>query len=392
MHEESPENAAADYPDETALRELALKIWRFYRQFAQVVFPAALLGALAVGMWVSFNPLFEVTAILDTPQLSLNEWRSFSPLLADKALVEASLSATTELKKDDQEATAKSFITPKFWESRVQYRTALRRDDVKETPNAEPKKTDTLGLEITITTRDENSAAQHFESIANHIRQTMLWYRLKNYLQDQRQVVERKRDETAIELIQLQFAIDQSTQRVAEMQKLLATYPELRRIDGTTVISVESGGGKYLSPLAQIVALKATISETNATMRAVRRKQEEMDLRGRFLAGLGTLPALSGSQLAAWLKERKRTFFTSLDGQSPVVQEVSHDLDLHLNEPLLYADLWRFKTLPASFRTPILNRSPVPIGILVFLAVGLLLPAGIGAFRAGQRLLAKVGK
>lgn len=381
---------SSDYADEIALRELAMKIWGFYRGYTRKALPIAVLCALLVAALVSLRPLYNVTAILDTPQLSLNDWRSFSPLLADKNRVQTSLSSMESL--EEREGYARSFIVPKLWESSVQYKTALRRDDVKEAPNAEPKKTDTLGLEVSIAARDEKAAAQRLEIMAHHIRQTMIWFRLTNYLQEQRQQAARQQDASAIELIQQQFTIDQSNQRIAEMQKLLDTYPELRGMDTRAVISVENGGGKYLSPLAQIVALKATISEANATMRAVRRKQEEMDLRGRFLASIGTPPALSGSQLSAWLKERKKAFFASVDMQSPVAQEVSHDLDLHFSEPVLYAALWQYKTLPASFNSPILLRRPIPMGIATFLAVWLLFPLGVKAWRTARPLLAGVRK
>ncbi len=385
MHTKSSVPSTAHYPDEISLTEATLKIWTFYRGFARLLFPAALLTALAAAAWVSFRPVYAVTAILDAPQLSLNEWRTFSPLLADKALVQASLSAMTSLEDRERQTLEKNFLTPAFWESRIQYKTALRRDDIKETPNADPKKSDTLGLEISITASDEKAAAQRFEAMANHIRQTMIHHRLTNYLQEQRQTMARKRDETAIELIRQQFAVDLSEQRIADMQKLLKTYPELRRMDTTTVVSVESGGGKYLSPLAQIVALEATISEANASMRAVRRQQEEMALRGRFLAEIGTPPPLTGKDLAAWLNERKKTLFASTDQQSQITQEVSHDLDLHLLDPLLYTDLWQFKTLPTSFRTPILLRRPVPVAVITFLAVWLLLPPVVLTFRAIRR-------
>lgn len=388
MHTKSSVASATYYSDEISLREAVLKMLAFYRGFARALFPAAFFSALAAAAWVSFRPVYAVTAILDTPQLSLNEWRTFSPLLTDKALVQASLSAVAGLKDRERQTLEKSFLTPAFWESRIQYKTALRRDDVKESPNAEPKKTDTLGLEISITASDESAAAQRFEAMANHIRQAMIRHRLTAYLREQRQTVAQKRDETAIELIRQQFAVDQSNQRIADMQKLLEAYPELRRMDGATVVSVESGGGKYLSPLAQIVALKATISEANAGMRAVRRQQEEMALRGRFLAGIGTPPPLAGSDLAAWLDDRKKRLFASTDLQSPIAQEVSHDLDLHLQGPVLYADLWRFKTLPADFRTPILLRRPLPVGIAAFLAVWLLLPPVVLTFRAVRRVIA----
>lgn len=387
MHTKSSNPSASDYSDEISLHDTILKVWVYYRGFARPLLPAAFFSALAAAFWVSFNPIYSVTAILDTPQLSLNDWRTFSPLLSDKALVQTSLSSVKELNQKETAELQRGFLRPKFWESRIKYKTALHRDDLKETPNAELKKSDTLGLQISITAQDENAAAQRFEAIANHIRQTMIWYRLTNYLLEQRQTVARQRDETAIELIRQQFAIELSNQRIAEMEKLLETYPELRRMDTTTVISVEGGGGRYLSPLAQIVALKATISEANAKMRTIRRQQEEIALRDNFLSSIGVPPAMSGSNLTAWLKERKNNLFMSTDTQSQIMQEVSHDLDMHLSEPLLYAQLWRFKTLPTSFRTPIFRRRPVPVAVITFLGVCLLLPPIASTFRFVRDLI-----
>lgn len=385
MSAKSTATSTPDYSDETALLDQAAKLGRLYRRYLRITLPLAFIAAIAVGTWVSFHPVYNVSAILDTPKLTLNEWRSFVPMLSDKNGISASLSTLQDLDEKERDNYTKRFINPRFWETSVQYRTALRRDDIKETPNADPKTTDTLGLEITLSASDESKAVRRLEVMAQHLRQTMIRARLTNYLHEQQQLVAHSPDESALGLAKQQFLIDQSKQRIADMQALLDSYPELRRMDVNTVVSVADGGGKYLSPLAQIVALNATISEANATMRSIRRAQEEMQLRGKFLASLGPLPDVSGSQLAGWLSQRKNAFFKSIDLQSPVANEVSHSLDLSLSEPVWYAGLWQFKNLPANFNSPVLLRRPLPMGMAAFLLVSLLLPLVLAAILPARR-------
>jgi hypothetical protein len=372
------QNAPRGSADEISLGELANRILRFYRQFHRSILLSALVAGIAVAVLVSRFPSYSVAAIVDTPQLTLDEWRGLAPLLSDRNLIDASLSTQGNTAVPARDAFARLFQNPTFWENKVQYRSALRRDDIKDSPNIDLKNASTLGLSITITASDGGSAALKLDAIANHLRETLLWNRLQKYLQALQVDAAHKRAELEIKLIQSQFDIEQNSQRATEMRALLATFPELRSMDASTVVSVEGGGDKYMAPLAQVVALEATISEAKADMRAARRDLEKLDWYDQFLAATASAAKETylGTALAATLLKQRAAIFGDAAASS-AAREVDQELALTINGERLRADLWRFKALPALPSGTIPSRNPLTMGaaafLVVFLALSLLL-------------------
>ncbi|MCI2261523.1 hypothetical protein [Xanthomonas indica] len=376
-----------NHGDDASLGDLLLGLLRFYRQFGRLLIPVAVLLALAAGVLVALFPLYRVGALLDTPRMTLEEWRRLQPMLSDRQLVADSVAAAG-LPPALRERVQRRFLQPLYWQTRVQYRSAVERDDIRQQVNIDPKTVGALGLEVMLDARDETSATQQLQVIARHVRQVVLWGGLRDALEAMRQQTLEKRPELQIAQIQQQFAIEQNTQKITEMQALLERYPELRRSEVNTVVSVDDGGGKYLSPLAQIVALQATITETRADLRQGQRELEQLDWKRRFLAcadrRAGTLH--SGQALASWLQACRTAVFGDAAETGSARRQVVREIDLTLAQKLGQSQQVRYRALPALSATPVPTRHPLLVAAVVFAGSLLAMSLGLGVYVAARRL------
>ncbi|MET0547895.1 MAG: hypothetical protein ABW002_01315 [Xanthomonas sp.] len=376
-----------DRGDDASLGDLVLELLRFYRQFGRLLIPVAVLLALAAGVLVALRPLYSVSALLDTPQLTLEQWRRLQPMLSDRQLVADSV-AVAALPAELRDRVQRQFQQPRYWEAQVQYRSAIERDDIRQQVNIDPKTVGALGLEVTLRARDDASATQQLQAIALHVRQAMLWGGLRDALDGMRQQTLEKRPELQIAQIQQQFAIQQSTQQAADMQALLERYPELRRSEVNTVVSVGDGGGKYLSPLAQIVALQATITETRANLRQGQRELEQLDWKQRFLACADRRAATlhSGKALASWLQACRTAVFADGAETESARRQVAREIELTLAQHLGRSQQVRYRALPALSTVPVPARRPLLVAVAVFAGALLAMSLVLGIYVAARRL------
>lgn len=378
-----------DHRDDASLGDLFLDTLRFYRQFGRLLVPLALVLAVAAGVAVALRPAYGVTALLKTPEMTLEQWRKLQPMLSDQQLVAASLAAT-KLPDGLRERLQRQFTQPRYWETRVNYRSAVERNDIRQQVNIDPKTVGALGLEVSLIVPSEAAASQQLQAIAEHVRQVMLWSGLRNYLDDLREQTLERRLTLQIAQIDQRFAIEQSTQRTADMQKLLEQYPKLGRDEVNTVVSVSNGGGKYLSPLAQIVALQATIADTRADLRQGQRELEQLDWKQRFLdrVGSGTRTLYLGTALDALLQASQHALFDTDANDSPARRGVAHEIQLNLSQQRWHARQVRYEAMPALSVAPIPTRRPLLVATAVFagtlLAMSLMLALYVTTRRLGK--------
>lgn len=375
-----------DRGGETSLGDLILGILSFFRQFGLLLIPLALLLALMAAVLVSLRPAYKVTALLDAPTMTLEEWRRLQPMLLDRKLVIASL-ASDKMPDEVREVLQRQFLRPNYWESRVSYRSAVERDDIRQQVNIDPKTVGALGLAVSLTARDDEAAMLQLEAIAWHVRQAMLWSGLRDYLDSLRQQTLERRPELQLAQIRQQFSIQQNMQQTEDMQKLLEEYPELRRNEINTVVSVGDGGGKYLPPLAQIVALQASITESRASLRQVQRELEQLDWRQRFLDRVDAqAPEIySGVALDALLQAQWRELFADAATDS-VKQQVAREIELNLAKQRWRVQQIRYKAMPALPTVPVPTRRPLLVAVAVFGGALLAMSLALAGYVAMRRL------
>lgn len=368
---------ATDQPrtDEVSVAELLLRMLRFYARFARLLLIPSLLLAVLAAVLVASRPLYQVTALIEVPGLKLEDWRQAQSFLWDPAWVAAGFGQYPGAEADGERLRLRA-LQRSFWETSIQYRSALRRDDMREVPVADVQNTRGLGLELSLRARDEAQADAMLRAIVEHTRQALLAGALIERIRNsQASILERPK--LRIERLQAAFEIEQSRVRIEDMRQLLERYPELRQQDSRALVSVQDGGGKYLGPLDQLIALEATISETRAKERAASHALEKLDWMARQLDGVDAFlrQATSGEAIAHYLQQRQAMLFPSGTALPAAAQEAEEQIRLELDEVLARHEATGVKARSAISSTPVPQRNPLWVGLGVFVLSLLLLSA-----------------
>ena len=390
MHTTAPGSGPGPAQDETSLGELLQRVLHFYQCFGRPVLLIALLAAIGAATWVTSRPLYTVTALLEVPDINLEEWRQAQSFLWDERWVDQSFAGPTD--SGLPSPLKRLALNPAYWASVVQYRPSLMRDDVRDIPATEFQKARGLGLAMSLRVRNQSQADQFIKQLTHHIREALLANRLISLVRDGEQELAR-RPQLHLELLQTQFDIQQAQQRVTDMRQLLEHYPELRTMDANTVVSVSDGGGKYLGPLPQIVALEATISELQGKSRRATRVLERLDWTQQLLAGMDVTirTATSGEQIIDQLRSNREKLLAANPTLTPTAQEATQQLDLTLALTEARQQAIGIKAQSAVSFSPVNTRNPKWVAIAVFAFVfttlSLLMAAHV-ILRRGRPVLA----
>lgn len=373
--------------DEISLGELCLRMLRFFQQFYRLLIIPALLLALLAAWLTAQRPLYSVEALLEVPGISLEEWRQAQPYLWDRKWVEHSFTGDDpELAKLRQLAQ-----TTTFWATAVQYRTSLSRDDVRDTSVAQIEKSKGLGLLLRLQVRDEAQAEHQLQLLTHHIRQSLLANDLLEVIRDGQKTLA-KRPKLNIKRLKATFDIQQAEQRIADMRSVLERYPETQKMAPSTVLSVQGDGGKYLAPLPQIVALEATISEKQASLRKLQRDLSKLGTTERLFAGLDEVirQAASGDEILTRLDANRDRLLanqsTLAAEQDEAVQELSLELDLAQTRQEAIGP----KSRSSLSLQPVLTSDSRWVGTLTFIATFLVLSLWLAMhawLREGKQIL-----
>lgn len=371
---------ASSRTDEASLGDLFLGILKFYLKLGRVILLIALLFAIPVTLWIANHPLYQLTALLDAPGLSLDKWRQIEPLLTDKSLIQSNLAQS--LADGDEavrERLARRFSNTAFWDNNVRYRSSLHRDDIKETPSIDLRNASTLGLELSIRVSDSAQAESIQRAMIGHIREAIVLEGARSLIHKWQTRIIEDRPQLQLQLFDKRLATQLNRTRIEDMKRLLERYPELGNVEPNTVVSVKDGGGRFLSPLAQIIALESTISEDASLIKTAEHQLERLGFYEQVIRTIDDplLTIRSSHELTEQLRARANQLQQS-NPSSLAATEVRLDVLSQVQALLGKPQMLQFKAKVDLPETPIISRNPVLAGIFAFIV----------AFFSGSILLA----
>ena len=364
----------ADAPartDEASLGDLFIGILNFYVSQGRRVLLIALLCTAPLVLWVANNPIYQLTALLDAPTLSLDKWRQIEPVLPDKALIQINLEKNlADSSEAERQQLFNRFSNPDFWRNSIRYRSALRRDDILDAPSANLQKASTLGLELSIRASSDDQSKRLQKLMISQIREAMVLDGARSLINDWQTLIINKRPELQRHLFDKKLAVRLNRSQIEDMQQLLAKYPELRQVERNTVVSVQDGGGRYLSPLAQIVALESLISENTSLIKTAEFELERLDYYEQVVSNIDeSLSTIhSGHDLAQKLITRANQL-QQTDGSSLAATEARADVLSQVQSLLSKPQLLKLKATTDLPSKPIMTRRPLIVGAGVFALV-----------------------
>lgn len=342
-----PDNA---YDDEISLEELARTVFEFVAQTWRWMALGAASFGLAAGGFTLVSPKYESSGMLRTPGLSIDIWRDTTEILRSTSAREAFVS----LGPDTPAARFADahFGSEAFWENQVKLTSLTRPKDPKELLGAEKQQGALNSLEIKASAPNPDEAHAGVLATGEFILDTLLWRHLRQLVQSTASSAETEKTQASIEsqFIKADEDIRKAQRRISELKAVLSNYPEARRLESNTVVSIEGGGNRFMSPIAQIVALETAISDANELKRNADRlliQAKWSGLMAQRIAGLPEQHRTGQSLLTALETEVKNVF----DGEGTLPQP-ARELQLGLQLQLLeskerYLELHHFLTPPS---------------------------------------------
>lgn len=354
--------------DEISLGELALRTLRFYQRFGRLLLLLALLAGGLMAGWMASRPLYSVTALLEVPKVTLEEWRQSRSFLWDKRWVDQAFKDDEQDQDPQRLQLNQRARSPEFWTTKIHYRSALSRDDVRDVPGTQFQNSSGLGLEFTLRVRDEEQASKLIDVLAKQVREAFLANSLIDLVRNSQTALDR-RPQLKLDVLKTEFEIEQNRQRIDDMRLLLERYPELRHLETSTLFSVSDGGGKYLSPLPQIIALESTVSELQAKARTAQHELEKLDWIEKLLVGMDETirNAASGEEILNKLNTNREQLLTANPQLSASAREAAEDINLHLAQVESRQQAIGIKTRSAISTVPVAQRNPLTMGLVAFL-------------------------
>ncbi|WAC46011.1 hypothetical protein OU997_07590 [Pseudomonas sp. SL4(2022)] len=313
------------------------------------------------------RPLYTVTALLEVPEITLEELRQVQPFLWDQRWVARSFSNPDAAAGDSTGHLHQRALKPEYWRGALHYRAALNRDDVRDIPAEQFQKSGGLGLEFTLRVSSEEQASTTLDALTKHVRGAFLANSLID-LTRKSQAELTERPQLNLDILKADFEIEQNHRRIADMQAVLERYPQLRSLETVTLFSVSDGGGKYLSPLPQIVALETTVSELQAKARLSRHELDRLDAIAQLMADMdwAIRHASAGSDLLDQLSKNREQLLSVQTPPSAAVREALERVDLKLNHIVSRHQAIGLKTRSAVSASPVAARNPLIVGLASF--------------------------
>ncbi|MCU0768747.1 MAG: hypothetical protein MUD07_04925 [Burkholderiaceae bacterium] len=348
------------------------------RRWPFIVAPLLLGAVLAAGL-AMVRPKYEASAFFYTPGWAFADLKRFRSEFGSADVLEAFLREAAPKDSEGAQLLQARALDPRFWEMSLKPLFPITRRDAKEvfesTKDREPASI--LGLDLEIAGGNPAAARGAVLLLGEYLTQNFLLTSLQNWVAERQAAGTAELLKVENQVLQTRYTITQSKQRVGELMALQTRYPESQRMEARQVVSADAASARYLSPIAQVVALESSVAESNESLRRMERRASQLKLESEFFtrAAADAKSTRLGWTLLERLLEMKREVFANKELADDAVREISNRFDLELKG---FRDQY---TIGFGFRSAVLEpsrstRSPARFAAMGA-AIGLLLGLGL---------------
>lgn len=202
----------------------------------------------------------------------------------------------------------------------------------------------------------------------------------------EKQTLDNKRIAKRVEL-------EDDSRKLNALKEIAARYPEASKYESRQLLSSDTDGSRYLSPVMQLVGVESNIADIRNDLVSLERDVAQNDLRLEFYAAAEMLNASlkSGRELFDEFKRLRVVAFNEVHLDDDRVREVVNGIDL-LAETLQTKHLANTRFISGPSLPD--HRTGLPIALLAFFAVllgGIVAGLAVMALRWVQTKKARTG-
>jgi hypothetical protein len=316
------------------------------------------IAALALA-WSWRVALYRGEGVLQTQSVSLADYKRYTIPLLDGPAFLAYLGTRKDFTPDDIERVRRRMPTgdgPSPW---VRPAFGFTKGDVKDLPDSarlesfkvDGAKAESLfvGADIQVEARSEDLVRKLALAVGDYVSDLIIRGRVVDYvglnINETRLALGRLENET----LQNKFLLTQQQARLTEMRDINRRYPEASRESQRQVVSLDKGGARFFSPVAQVVGAESYIAEINETLRKLDRDRQklEADLAFLELARVEIDKAPTGRQKLDLLEAALAASLRAMDTKNEAIRESYNTAKLNIGQiRYLASDGIRFVSPP----------------------------------------------
>jgi hypothetical protein len=86
-------------------------------------------------------------------------------------------------------------------------------------------------------------------------------------------------------LIAKRVELEEATRKLSALKEIAAKYPDASKYESRQLLSSDTDGARYLSPMMQLVGVESSIVDIRNELASLERDEAQNDLRLKFYAG-----------------------------------------------------------------------------------------------------------
>lgn len=255
-----------------------------------------------------------------------------------------------------------------------------------------PLDSNILGFNIVLAGATPDDAAARVRLTGEYLKDVMLRQDLLDSIHQRAGEVRAEKQKLDNKLITKRVELEDATRKLRALKEIAAKYPEASKYESRQLLSSDSDGSRYLSPVMQLVGVESNIADIRNDLVSLERDAAQNDLRLKFYSGAEKLnPSIkTGKELLDDFKSLRAETFKSVSLDDDRAREVVNKIDL-LAETLQTKDLvnTRFVSGPS---VPDRRTGPGIVLMLVFSVVFGGLFSAIAIAALGWWMQSKMGR
>ena len=331
--------------DEIDLRLQLAKLWHSRKL---ILGGALVIAALAL----SFNEFFsgyKSESFLRVSGLNPVNYKRLQPMILNADRFQA-FAAETHI--DDQAAKSLALLldSPEVFAKTATMVYSTTPKDAKDYVLDKDNSASFLGMQIATRSSSPEAAKNLNTTIAEYFVDSLMMADLRDWISSKAVDHEQQALTLKNQVIDVTRKIVESQQKLEALKGIVKRYPDTARMEVRQVLSLEKGGDRFMSPMAQIVAVESFVVDAQQELITLKRKQRQLDLAYDFYNGAFTSldKTQSGKQLFASLLASKNDVLKKILPADEVAVETVNSISLDLeSRRKIYFQEFRFISSPS---------------------------------------------
>lgn len=238
---------------------------------------------------------------------------------------------STKLVDDPNAQYLLGAIGPRLMKSQVKPVLPYSKEDLKFLMDLKnPVDASLLGFSISFASDTPQEAAARVKLMGDYLRDAMLRQALIENIHSLAGDAREQKQKLDNQLIAKRLELDEATNKLNALKAIAARYPETSRFESRQLLTSDTDGSRYLSPVMQLVGVESNLADLHIDISSLERDIAQNALRLKFYSGAEKLSSSvnSGEEMLGAFRHLQATTFKDTNLNDDQAREVINQISL----------------------------------------------------------------